>query len=241
MTVHQRHPYAGKLVYTAFSGSHQDAIKKGMAMMREHSETWAVPYLPIDPRDVGRNYDPIIRINSQSGKGGVAYVLEQFYGLILPRPVQQEFSLAVTQVSDRRNSDLRPDEIHQLFLDTYVNITKPIELKSYQENMIDDQHVEMAAVIYHQGAEVAVRGSGNGLLDAFCAALRQHLGIRLEITAYQEHALERGSTSKAITYVQIQNGGEKLFIGCGVSSSISKSSLRAVISAVNRLSMASQA
>ena len=235
MQVHPRHPYAGQLVYTAFSGSHQDAINKGMAAMKSHPDLWEVPYLPIDPKDVGRNYDPIIRINSQSGKGGVAYILEQQYGLILPKPVQQAFSQIVTRHSDQRQSDLQPNEIHQLFFDTYVDITMPLSLVSYREAMIDEKHVEMAAVIEHGGKHVEVKGQGNGLLDAFCQALRDYLQIKIEITAYQQHALERGSTSKAITYVQMQNGGNQLYIGAGISSSISKSSLRAVISAVNQM------
>jgi 2-isopropylmalate synthase len=235
MVVPPRHPYAGKLVYTAFSGSHQDAINKGLAAMKSHPDHWEVPYLPIDPKDVGRSYDPIIRINSQSGKGGVAYILEQYYGLNLPRPVQQAFSQLVTHVSDQRQSELQPDEIFQLFMDTYVNRTKPVELVSYRENNIDDQTVEITAILLHDGREVSIKGLGNGLLDAFCHALRDYLKSRIEITAYQEHALERGSTSKAITYVQIQNGGCRLYIGAGVSSNISRSSLRAVVSAVNEM------
>lgn len=235
MTVHPRHPYAGKLVYTAFSGSHQDAINKGLAVYRKKQGPWQVPYLPIDPHDVGRSYEPIIRINSQSGKGGVAYILEQYFGLILPKPVQQAFSRVVTDVSDKQERELKPEEIHQLFMDKYVNRVKPLMLKSYKEEMINDQHVQLQATLLHEGREVAVEGKGNGLLDAFCQALRQYLNSPLEITAYHEHALERGSTSKAITYVQIQNGGNNLYIGAGISSSISKSSLRAVVSAVNEL------
>lgn len=240
LPVHPRHPYAGSLVYTAFSGSHQDAINKGLAAMKYHQEYWEVPYLPIDPKDVGRSYDPIIRINSQSGKGGVAYILEQYFGLYLPKPVQQAFSQVVTRVSDQKQSELQPDEIHDLFLQTYVNQTKPLELKTYREAMVDDQHVEMSATIIDKDREIMISGTGNGLLDAFCMALRDYLKTRLEITAYHEHALERGSTSKAITYVQIQNGNNKLYIGAGISSSISKSSLRAVLSAVNQLLMANQ-
>lgn len=238
MAVPPRHPYAGKLVYTAFSGSHQDAINKGLAAFRKRQGPWSVPYLPIDPIDVGRSYEPIIRINSQSGKGGVAYILEQFYGLLLPKPVQQAFSQIVTAVSDQQQRELKPDEIHQLFQDTYVNLMKPLMLTGYKEEMVDDQHVAFSGTLQHDGRAVSVTGTGNGLLDAFCQALRQYLGSPLEITTYHEHALERGSTSKAITYVQVQNGGNKLYIGAGVSSSISKSSLRAVVSAVNQMMLA---
>lgn len=235
MIVPERHPYAGKLVYTAFSGSHQDAINKGMARMKQGGNTWAVPYLPIDPKDVGRSYDPIIRINSQSGKGGVAYILEQYYGLFLPKGVQQAFSVIVTKLSDQRQSDLQPEEIHQLFLDTYVNRNQPIDLKSYREEMLDDQTVQMTATLLVNGQPVDIAGTGNGLLDAFCQGLQKYLQIPMEITAYHEHALERGSTSKAITYVQLQNGGTDRYIGAGISSSISKSSLRAILSAVNQM------
>lgn len=241
MDVPPRHPYAGKLVYTAFSGSHQDAINKGLAAFRKKKGPWQVPYLPIDPLDVGRSYEPIIRINSQSGKGGVAYILEQYYGLLLPKPVQQAFSQIVTSVSDRQQRELKPDEINQLFHDAYVNLMQPLMLLTYREEMIDDQHVRFDAVLRHDDREVTVNGTGNGLLDAFCQALRQYLGIPIEITAYHEHALERGSTSKAITYVQVQNGGNRLYIGSGISSSISKSSLRAVISAVNQMMKQHQA
>ncbi len=235
MSVPPRHPYAGKLVYTAFSGSHQDAINKGMARMKDQPTTWAVPYLPIDPMDVGRSYEPIIRINSQSGKGGVAFILEQYYGLNLPKPIQQAFSQIVTRVSDQRQADLKPNEIHQLFWDTYVNLTNPLELKSYRESMDDDQHVDMTAVILDKGLEKTITGSGNGLLDAFCHALREFLGKNFEIRTYQEHALEKSTTSKAITYVQIQNGGDRKYVGSGTSSNISKSSMRAVVSAVNQM------
>ena len=235
LVVPERHPYAGKLVYTAFSGSHQDAINKGMARMKQGRTLWEVPYLPIDPMDVGRSYDPIIRINSQSGKGGVAYILEQYFGYQLPKAIQQAFSVIVTKESDQRNSDLTPDDIHNLFLDTYVNRKSPIDLISYREEMLDDKTVQMSAQITVNGVETSISGSGNGLLDAFCQALQSHLKGKFEITAYHEHALERGTTSQAITYVNIQNGGNKNYIGAGISSSVSKSSLRAIISAVNQI------
>lgn len=235
MTVPQRHPYAGKLVYTAFSGSHQDAINKGMAIMKKGKRHWAVPYLPIDPLDVGRSYDPIIRINSQSGKGGVAYILEQHFGYQLPKPVQQAFSTIVTRVSDQRQSDLTPADLHELFLETYVNRRQPLDLISYREEMLDDKTVQMSAQIKVKDVEYSISGSGNGLLDAFCQALQNHLNGHFEITAYHEHALERGTGSEAITYVIIQNGGNKTYIGAGISSSVSRSSLRAILSAVNQI------
>ena len=235
MTVHERHPYAGKLVYTAFSGSHQDAINKGLAAIRQQKGPWNVPYLPIDPLDVGRSYEPIIRINSQSGKGGIAYILDQYFGLILPKPVQQAFSTLVKQTSDQGEQELKPQALYDLFMSAYVNRVKPLKLISYKEEMIDDKHARMSAVLQHDDQEVTVESVGNGLLDAFCQALRKYLGTSLEIITYHEHALESGSTSKAITYVQIQNGGHQRYIGAGISSSISKSSLRAVVSAVNEM------
>jgi len=189
MSVPQRHPYAGKLVYTAFSGSHQDAINKGMAVMKKGKKHWSVPYLPIDPLDVGRSYDPIIRINSQSGKGGVAYILEQHFGYQLPKPVQQAFSTIVTRVSDQRQSDLTPADLHELFLETYVNRRQPLDLISYREEMLDDKTVQMSAQIKVKDVEYSISGSGNGLLDAFCQALQNHLNGHFEITAYHEHAL----------------------------------------------------
>lgn len=235
MVVPPRHPYAGDLVYTAFSGSHQDAINKGMRAVKNHPDHWEVPYLPIDPMHVGRDYDPIIRINSQSGKGGIAYILEQYYGLILPKPIQQAFSKVVTKVSDSGTRELRPDEIHHLFQESYVDLVEPIKLKSYREEMIDDQTVKMSVSLYDNKKEIVLDGIGNGPLDAFCKALQNHIGSRVEIISYNEHALERGSTSKAITYVQVQNGDNKVYIGAGISSNVSKSSLRAVISAVNQM------
>lgn len=235
MVVPPRHPYAGDLVYTAFSGSHQDAINKGMRAVKNHPDHWEVPYLPIDPMHVGRDYDPIIRINSQSGKGGIAYILEQYYGLILPKPIQQAFSKVVTKVSDSGTRELRPDEIHHLFQESYVDLVEPIKLKSYREEMIDDQTVKMSVSLYDNKKEIVLDGIGNGPLDAFCKALQNHIGSRVEIISYNEHALERGSTSKAITYVQVQNGDNNIYIGAGISSNVSKSSLRAVISAVNQM------
>jgi 2-isopropylmalate synthase len=184
---------------------------------------------------VGRDYDPIIRINSQSGKGGIAYILEQYYGLILPKPIQQAFSKVVTKVSDSGTRELRPDEIHHLFQESYVDLVEPIKLKSYREEMIDDQTVKMSVSLYDNKKEIVLDGIGNGPLDAFCKALQNHIGSRVEIISYNEHALERGSTSKAITYVQVQNGDNNIYIGAGISSNVSKSSLRAVISAVNQM------
>ncbi len=235
LEVPPRHPYAGKLVYTAFSGSHQDAIKKGLAAFRKKTGPWQVPYLPIDPMDVGRSYEPIIRINSQSGKGGIAYIMEQFYGMQLPKPIQQAFSQIITGISDNQQQELKPQQIHDIFMEKYVNLIRPLKLVSYKEEALGDQDVSFSAILEQAGQEVTVQGRGNGLLDAFCQALRSHLEMPLEITQYHQHALTSSSASKAITYLQMQNGDDQLYIGSGISSSVSRSSLRAVVSCVNQI------
>lgn len=234
MRVHERHPWAGKLVYTSFSGSHQDAIKKGMARQEEHPEYWEVPYLPIDPKDIGRTYEPIIRINSQSGKGGVAFILETNFGFVLPKPIQQEFSLLCTQVSDENHKEMLPQEIFDLFDKEYINITEPIELKSYSEHAENQDKISVSAVIEIDKKTQTITGTGNGLLDGFVNGLSKQLGIHTEIVAYNQHAMTRGSEALAISYVQIESAG-KAFYGVGISSNVSKSALRAVISAVNRM------
>ncbi len=234
LPVHPRHPYAGDLVFTAFSGSHQDAINKGLAHINKNaSPHWAVPYLPIDPADIGRTYEPIIRINSQSGKGGVAYILEQHYGFHLPKQIQQVFSRLCTQVSDSRHAELKPQDIHDLFISNYVNIVQPVRIDQYHETASGDQTVAVTAHISVSGEDRVIAGTGSGLLSAFCAAMNTHFGTQLEIQSYSQHALERGTQSQAITYVQISNGDGSYHIGAGISSNVSQSSLRAVVSAWN--------
>lgn len=234
LKVHQRHPYAGDLVYTAFSGSHQDAIKKGMAKVSEHPDYWEVPYLPIDPADVGRSYDPIIRINSQSGKGGVSYILEHNYGLVVPKSMQQDFSLIVTNVSDKNNKELSPQEIYELFMSTYVNLTEPMSLVYYNEDA-KGQEVSISADILYKGEARTLKGSGNGIMDAFCKAIQNEFNIEFDIVNYSEHSLEYGNKSRAITYMQIYDKDHNSKYGAGISSGISKSSLRAIISAINKM------
>jgi len=239
LRVPPRHPWAGKLVFTAFSGSHQDAIKKGLTRMKEHPDRWEVPYLPIDPKDVGRSYDPIIRINSQSGKGGVAFILETNFGLFLPKSFQKDFGAICTKFSDTRQSELLPSEIFNLFDDTYVNVVKPYALKSYREESTDDNHVTVTAALAKGDKILQISGEGNGLLDAFCSGLSRTIGRAMTITTYHEHAMQSGSDSAAITYVEIALENNEKHLGAGISSSVSKSSLRAVVSAVNRM-LASQ-
>jgi 2-isopropylmalate synthase len=232
LAVHPRHPYAGALVYTAFSGSHQDAINKGLARMKERPEVWAVPYLPIDPKDVGRSYDPVIRINSQSGKGGVAYILEQTYGIQMPRGMQKHFGALVTELSDQNGKELLPEEIFAYFKEEYVRKT-PMNLLRYNEKTNGETRIEARLLI--NGEEKDIVGTGNGIMDAFCKALGAEIGFAFEINEYREHSLEYSSRSRAITYVEISDHNDRKQYGAGVSSSISKSSLRAVVSAVNKM------
>ncbi|MDR2902940.1 MAG: 2-isopropylmalate synthase [Clostridiales bacterium] len=233
LNVHERHPYAGALVFTAFSGSHQDAINKGMAKMKEHPEQWAVPYLPIDPSDIGRTYDAIIRINSQSGKGGVAYILETNFGLVIPKNMQPVLGTAVTRASDEKAKEMLPQELFELFKREFVNLESPVALVSYSEETNGESTVT-AAVLFH-GEERKITGTGNGLIDAFCNALSGLIGRSFEVENYSEHSLEYGSGSRAITYVQLASDGKNAYFGAGISRSISKSSLKAIVSAVNMM------
>ena len=236
MTVHPRHPYAGSLVYTAFSGSHQDAIRKGMERMKEHPDRWEVPYLHIDPKDVGRTYDPIVRINSQSGKGGVAFILEQNFGLYLPKAFQQHFSLVITKLSDVNHKDVEPKVIFDQFNKEYVNITEPVKLISYKETATgNDEEVAVEAKITDNGIEKTINGVGNGVIDAFCHAMVKYIGINFEIVNYSEHSMEYGTKSRAISYIQLSTDKGGVFYGAGISSNITESSLRAVVSAANKI------
>lgn len=232
LDVHPRHPYAGDLVYTAFSGSHQDAIKKGMAKMIEHPDRWEVPYLPIDPLDVGRNYDPIIRINSQSGKGGVAYILESNYGLRIPKAMQQDFGAIVTQKSVDLDKELTPEEIYNLFMDTYY-VKEPLSVVYYTEHSSKD-NVDLICDLLYNNEPLKLEASGNGIVDAFCGAISEKFDVSFNIVDYSQHSLEFGSKSRAITYVQIYNCKKESSFGVGISANIAKSSLRAIVSAVNQ-------
>ncbi len=235
MPVHPRHPYAGDFVYTAFSGSHQDAIRKGMDKIKDKDVLWEVPYLPIDPMDVGRNYDPIIRINSQSGKGGVAFVLEQSYGLYLPKPFQQNLSAVITAISDKTQSFLTSDKIHAVFVEKYVDIRAPIVLKWYDERMISDAQVEVEAKMEYNGEAREIKGVGNGVIAAFCNAIENAFGVHVDIMDYREHSMEYGTKARAISYIEAMGTDGIKYYGAGTSSSITKSSLRAVVSTVNKM------
>ena len=236
MSISPRHPYAGSLVYTAFSGSHQDAIRKGMEAMKTHPDRWEVPYLPIDPMDVGRNYDPIVRINSQSGKGGVAFILEQNYGLFLPKAFQQDFSSITTSMSDKRHKDLTPADIYEAFVDHYVDGRAPLELVSYKEIVrTDHEDVAIEAKCNFRGESITITGEGNGIISALCRAIEEKFDISMEVVDYREHSMSHGTKSRAISYIQIADSNGGMYFGAGTSSNITKSGLRAVISTTNKI------
>jgi 2-isopropylmalate synthase len=228
--VHPRHPYAGDLVYTAFSGSHQDAIKKGFAQQRAGA-LWEVPYLPLDPADVGRSYDAVIRVNSQSGKGGMTYLLEQEYGLKLPRRMQIEFSRAVQQVTDGSGKEVSARDIHAVFLHEYLDAAGPYAYHAHR--LSEDSStgtVELEAELRHHGKTLVVTGRGNGPLDAFVRAL----GLDVVVMDYQEHAIGAGTDARAACYVELRMDGQPALFGAGIDCNIVTASLRAVLSAVNR-------
>lgn len=234
MTVHPRHPYGGEMAYVAFSGSHQDAIKKSFDLFeKEGSKTWANPYLTIDPSDIGRKYEPIL-INSQSGKGGVSYVMESKYGYTLPKAMLVEFAQVINDMSDAKHTVLENHEIHQAFKDMYVNITSPVELVSYNLSQSEGA-TELHASIKHNGKPLESQSCGNGPLDALCNALRKELDLDFEISDYTEHTLERSSASKAAAYIAVKAADGSSFWGAGVDSNINSASAYALISAVNRM------
>jgi 2-isopropylmalate synthase len=232
LPVHPRHPWVGELVYTAFSGSHQDAIKKGIyAQQRSGSEVWDVPYLPIDPNDLGRSYEAIIRINSQSGKGGVAYLLLSEYRLDLPRGLQVEFSQAVQAITDAEGGELSAARLYELFNDNYLSLVEPYELLAYRHEA-SEAGDHLTATLRFEQRQVDVEGSGNGPIAALIDALGS-LGVEIGILDYHEHALGSGGDAAAAAYVEADVNGELLW-GVGIHSSIVTASLRAVINAVNR-------
>ena len=233
LPVHPRHPYAGDLVYTAFSGSHQDAIKKGMhAQERSESEIWDVPYLPIDPKDVGRSYEAIIRVNSQSGKGGVAYLMETEHSLDLPRGLQVDFAQKVQAVTDARGGELPATELMALFRLHYLDHTQPYELVTYTHSSSEAED-RIDATVRADGREVELGGIGNGPIAAFVTALAQTTGMTLRVRDYHEHAMSQGEDATAAAYVEMDVDDDATW-GVGIHPSIVSASLRAVVNAVNR-------
>jgi 2-isopropylmalate synthase len=238
LPVDARHPYAGDLVYTAFSGSHQDAIKKGMdEMAGSASRLWEVPYLLIDPHDVGRTYEAVIRVNSQSGKGGVAYILEQDYHLSLPRRLQIEFMQVIQRVAETTGQEVASAEIWDAFRAAYVDTVGPLELIGHrtEHHSGDDEHTTVGAQIRHRGVEHSIRGTGNGPIAAFTAALRECCGLSLSVVDYHEHALAAGSDASAAAYVEVESAGGAVTWGVGLHHDILTASLKAIVSAANRL------
>ncbi|QJQ95257.1 MULTISPECIES: 2-isopropylmalate synthase [Halomonadaceae] len=234
LPVHPRHPYVGDLVFTAFSGSHQDAIKKGMAERRQNPDAaWEVPYLPIDPLDVGRSYEAVIRVNSQSGKGGVSYLLESEHGIELPRRLSIEFSQVVQEVAERTGKEITSQMIFQAFSDEYLARTTPYALINHRlSSEADSARVRIEAAIDKAGRRESIGGEGNGPLAAFIKALVAH-GVDAEIIDYHEHSRGQGADAEAIAYVEVRLDGKAVF-GVGIDESITSASMKAVISAINR-------
>ncbi len=235
MQVNDRSPYAGKLVFAAFSGSHQDAIAKGMKWREDHTcRYWTVPYLPIDPKDVGREYETdVIRINSQSGKGGIGYLLEHNFGYILPSKMREHVGYTVKSVSDHLHKELSPAEVLEVFTEQYVNITSPLEVTDCHFVRKGDQIKAMLTVVWN-GEEKDIAAEGNGRLDAVSNAFKRNLGLVYHNLTYTEHALESDSTSKAVTYVGITDDSGKTHWGAGVHEDIITSSIHALVSAINK-------
>jgi 2-isopropylmalate synthase len=237
LPVHPRHPYAGELVFTAFSGSHQDAIKKGIdALEKSNSPHWEVPYLPIDPFDLGRTYEAVIRVNSQSGKGGVAYIMKTEYHLDLPRPLQIEFSKSIQTIAEDTGKEILPEDMWESFEAQYLNANAPYEIVEYRSDP-DTTSTEMCiitATIRDAGTEREIKGSGNGPIAAFMNALQRDCGVHMSVVDYYEHAIGHGSDATAVSYVKVENQMGQSTFGVGIHPNIVSSSLRGCITAVNR-------
>lgn len=240
MQVHERHPYAGKLVFTAFSGSHQDAINKGTKAMKDRNrEFWQVPYLPVDPADIGRCYEPIVRINSQSGKGGVAFIMETYFGYKLPKAMHKEFADVIQQISEKQG-EVAPDQIMQEFKNCYLERKEPLHfVRCKMEDVTDsnDTYDTIVTVTYrNNGEEKVFHATGNGPIDAVHHGLQEVVGKKIKILDYSEHALGEGANAQAAAYIHVmdKDSGKAAF-GVGTSSNITRASLRGLFSAINRL------
>ena len=245
MHVHERHPYAGELVFTAFSGSHQDAIHKGVTYMAKTGAAhWAVPYLPIDPADLGRQYEPIIRINSQSGKGGAAFIMHRHFGYILPKQMHPEFGAIIQEVCDREGRELKAEEVFRIFQREYLRVHAPYDLKRYrlfEENeKLDRVVVSFDGLLSCNGRNIQLSGRGNGPIDAFFKALRSVGITAYKFVSYSEHAISTGADSQAVSYIELSHGDETMF-GVGLDHNISLSSIKGIICAINRFERRAQA
>lgn len=241
--IHPRHPYAGKLVFTAFSGSHQDAINKGVAAMKErNNQYWQVPYLPIDPADIGREYEPIVRINSQSGKGGVAFVMDTYFGFKLPKGMHKEFARVIQSVSEKQG-EVSPDQIMEQFREEYLNQKEPIHFRQLRVDDLSDVirsefDTKVTVTYTDHGEKKMFEAVGNGPIDAVQRGLQEMLGVKIKVLDYEEHALQSGSNSQAAAYIHLLDADDgRVTYGVGVSSNITRASVRAIFSAVNRLSL----
>ncbi|MEJ2618925.1 MAG: 2-isopropylmalate synthase [Candidatus Thiodiazotropha sp.] len=230
LPVHPRHPWIGELVYTAFSGSHQDAIRKCLHLQQEQ-EPWQVAYLPIDPRDIGRDYQAVIRVNSQSGKGGVAYVLERDYGLVLPRWLQVELANIVQQTSEQHPGEISSETIHQLFLQHFVSCQGPYQLAGYRIDRLSGSE-QIQAELTHTSGVTTISGQGKGAISAFIDALSRHLGVAIQIIDYAEHAIHEGADAEAAAYVLLNYMGYRS-AGASISQDTVHASMNAVLSAIN--------
>ncbi len=239
MMVGERQPYVGSLVFTAFSGSHQDAINKGTAYMKEHKSTqWEIPYLPIDPADVGREYEPIIRINSQSGKGGSAFIMEHLYGYELPKSMHPEFGMVVQKETEKVGKEVESERIYQLFQEEYVNLQYPYRMIDHTFHESTDpeghSHVRFTGTLSHKETVFSVDGEGNGPIDAFYNAIRDQKMAEFTFLDYKSHAVSDGSDSQGVAYILLEDPNGRQFYGVGLSHNINLAPLRGVISAINR-------
>ncbi|MDQ8188272.1 2-isopropylmalate synthase [Pelagicoccus sp. SDUM812002] len=236
MDVPPRSPYGGDLVFTAFSGSHQDAIKKGFAQMPTNEKSlWQVPYMTIDPKDLGRSYRAIIRINSQSGKGGVAYIMEKEYGFNMPKAMHKELGAVVNAIADETGDEITPAGVYECFQNEYIRLREPLDVIEYRSERVDDHTVEGWAVVRHDGKEVNLRGTGNGPIAAFVDSVANIGYSDFELLSYSEHSLSKGARSEAVSYIELKGPAGVSCFGAGIDTNISMASIRGVVSALNRL------
>jgi 2-isopropylmalate synthase len=233
LPVEPRHPYVGDLVYTSFSGSHQDAIKKGMEALPPDYSVWEVPYLPIDPKHVGRSYEAVIRVNSQSGKGGVAYIMKNEHGMDLPRRLQIEFSRCIKVITEGSGTEITAEEMWDAFAAEYLSVTPRVRLAGY-ETTSNDGTVIVRARLATAGATTTISGQGNGPISALVHALRRDLGIEVDVLDYAEHALGAGEEATAVAYVEVRSHNDVRW-GVGMDPNITTASMKAVLSALERL------
>lgn len=234
MKVYERSPYTGKLVFAAFSGSHQDAIAKGMKFRKEQGDgMWTCPYLPLNPEDIGRKYDgDVIRINSQSGKGGIGFILQTKYGFDLPAKFREDLGYTVKDVSDKEHKELSPKEVLDIFQNTYVNIDEPV--KMLENHFVQGDGISTEITILKNGVKKVYHGKGNGRLDAVSNAIKKHFDIQFKVVCYEEHSLQTGSNSQAVAYVGVETADGKVTWGAGIKDDIIDASVHALVSAVNR-------